>query len=187
MDNLLKKILLESKKKKKVIGIRKYDRGDSFYAGYVIDFNDNVIQIQHFTEYGKDDGIVFENIDDIENIETDDDYYSSLQYLIHKNEDLENSNTSGFKFKMTGKWQYNILKEFVGKEIIVAVEFNKDEQICGFINQITEGTVLLNPIGKLGKDEGLSLYKIEDICSIQPDDLECRKRLLLYKWKREKK
>jgi len=57
------------------------------------------------------------------------------------------------------------------------------ESICGFVHKLTENKLIIKPIGKLGEDEGLSLYKLSDINSIQPDDLECRKRLLLYKWK----
>jgi len=187
MDNLLNEILLESKEKKKIIGIRIYDKGDSIYAGYILDFNDDVVQIRHFTEYGKDDGIVFEKIENIENIEIDDDYYDSLHYLVQINKEIEKSNINDIKYNLTGNWQFDTLRQFVGKEIIVVVENYKSEKICGFIHQVTENELLINPIGKLGLDEGLSLYKLKDISSIQPDDLECRKRLFLYKWKKAKK
>jgi len=186
MKTLLKEILQNSKENKKIIGIRVYENDDYFYAGYVLDFNDKVVQLQHFTEYGIEDGIVLEPIENIENVEIDDDYYKSLQILVQQNQKLEIKNIVDSKYNIEGNWRYNILKTFVGKPIIIVIENHKREKICGFVTKLTEQEILLNPIGLQGIDEGLSLYKLDDIYSIQPDDLECRKRLILYNSKKVK-
>jgi len=39
-------------------------------------------------------------------------------------------------------------------------------------------------VGKMGEDLGISILKIEDITSIQIDDIDNRKRNLLYKWRK---
>ena len=185
MENIIKEILQKSKDERKIIGIRIYDNDDFFYSGYVQDFNDEIVRIKHFTEYGKDDGIVFERIENIENIEYDEDYYESLQYLVEINEKLEKSNINGFKYTFVGNWQFDILKMFVGKEIVVVIENYKKEKILGIVNRVTEHELVLNTIGNLGQDEGFSFYRLKDISSIQPDDLECRKRLFLHQWKKK--
>jgi hypothetical protein len=186
MDTLFKEILQESLDKKKIIGIRIYDKGDSIYVGYVLDYNDEIILIRHFTEYGRNDGVVLESIERIENIEVDDDYYESLQYLVQITNELDNTNIEDYKFELTGNWQFENLKKFLGKEIVIIIENSKSEKICGFVDRVTKDELIFNVIGKLGQNEGLSLYKLKDISSIQPDDLECRKRLCLYKWKKNK-
>lgn len=187
MDNILREILQESQDKKKIIGIRIYGHEDSIYSGYVLAFNDEIFQIRHFSPYGKDDGIVLEKIECIENIEYDDDYSDSQQYIIHNNEEIDKSNLTNFTFDLSENWKFENLKNFVDQKILVTIENSKMENICGFIIRVTENELIMNTIGKLGKDEGLSYYKLEDISSIQPDDLECRKLLCLYNWKANKK
>ena len=187
MDNILREILQESQDKKKIIGIRIYGHEDSFYSGYVLAFNDEIFQIRHFSTYGKDDGIVIEKIEGIENIEYNDDYCESQQYLILKNEEIEKSNLHNYTFELSENWKFDNLKKFVDQKIIVTIENSKKENICGFITRVTESELIMNTIGKHGEDEGLSYYKLEDISSIQPDDLECRKRVHLYNWKTNKK
>jgi len=184
MDNLINEILQESKEKKKIINIRNYDSNDdSFYCGYVIDFNDEIIQIKHFSIYGKDDGISIQKIENIANIEFDEDYSAAIQYLVQNNINLDKSNISDCNFDFLNNWRFNILSKFLDYKIIILIEDYKLEKICGFVHKLTESELIIKPIGKLGEDEGFSLYKLSDINSIQPDDLECRKRLLLYKWK----
>jgi hypothetical protein len=187
MDNLLREILQESQDKKKIIGIRIYGHEDSFYSGYVQSFNDEIFQIRHFSTYGKDDGIVIEKIEGIENIEYNEDYSESQQYIVQKSDEIDKSNLINYNFDLSENWKSENLKKFIGQKILVNIENSKMENICGFIIRVTESELIMNTIGELGKDEGLSYYKLEDISSIQPDDLECRKRLCLYNWKTNKK
>ena len=187
MDKLLREILQESQDKKKIIGIRIYGHEDSFYSGYIQSFNEQICQIRHFSTYGKDDGIIVEKIEGIENIEYNEDYSESQQYIVQKNEEIDKSNLKDYIFDLSENWKYENLKKFVGQKIIVNIENSKMEKICGFVNRVTESELIMNAIGELGQDEGLSYYKLEDINSIQPDDLECRKRLCLYKWKTNNK
>ena len=186
MNTLLKEILKKSRDTKKVINLRKYDNDDYFYSGYILDYNDEVVVIQHFTDYGKDDGLVFEKIENIENIEYDEDYSESLQLIIQNTKEIDIPNITKHKFDLDGNWKLNILKMFLDKNVIIIVENYKKEKICGFVKQVNETELLINPINKGGLNEGMSLYKLDDISSIQPDDLECRKRLILYKLKNKK-
>lgn len=186
MNNILKEILQESMDKKKIIGIRIYDNDDFLFTGYILDYNDKTFQIRHFTDYGKDDGTVIERTENISNIEFNEDYYDCLEYLVQINEELDKLNSTNIKYNLSNNWHFDVLSEFVGKKIIVAVENQKKENILGFITKLTESELIINTIGDLGQDEGLSYYKLQDINSIQPDDLECRKRLALYKWRNKK-
>ena len=83
----LKKILQESKDDKKIVGIRIYRDDEKFWCGYINDFNENLVLIQHFTEFGQTDGFVLEKIENIESIDSDDNYSANNNdwVVVHSN------------------------------------------------------------------------------------------------------
>jgi hypothetical protein len=85
-NRILEKLLSHSKTTKTVIGIRKYNNEDEFYVGYIVDYNDTLIVLQHISKFGLEDGLLVEKI---ESFEAEDDYIKSYQLL------FKNANTIG--------------------------------------------------------------------------------------------
>ncbi len=182
---MLKKILQESKDKKKVIGIRMYGDDENFWCGYITNFNDYLVLIQHFTDYGQADGIVIEKIENIESIDNNDNYSSSFQYLIENQNNLDQkqyySDLPNFE-----NWQYDLLKRFNKVDQIVSLEFDEDIVIFGNIKDLDYEYIKLQTIGNLGDIESISTYRITDIASIRIDSEESIKRKILLEWKLKK-
>lgn len=182
---LFRTIFKESKEKKKVIGIRLYEDEDDFWCGYILDFNDQLIQIQNLTKLGKPDGIIIERIENIESLDFKDSYCESYQYLIQNNTKI---NTINSKVKLPNKdnWQYDILNRYLNKKTIVSIAFKNEILIAGFIENLDKKNVTLIGIGNLGENEGYSCYRVDDIKSIKIGDEEDAKRKLLYDWRQKK-
>jgi hypothetical protein len=183
---MINKILKESKKNKRVIGIGLY--GDNgFWSGIVIDFNDEIVHFQHYTSYGKPDGIGLERISQIERIDFDDEYTNAMEHIIKNSDKLEEGKfKSRFYEDLTEEnWQTQTLKPYEKeKNQLVSIQINQDSFYKGLIEKLDEQTLLFRVIDELGNDKGLSLFKIEDVSSIKINDLECRKRFLLYSLKK---
>ncbi|MEN8121351.1 MAG: hypothetical protein ABFS35_13445, partial [Bacteroidota bacterium] len=186
-NGIIEKILKESKDNKKILGIRKYGEGDDFWCGYIYDFNEQLVIIQHFTKFGKPDGLIIEKIENIESIETDDDYAKSYQYLVENHNRIEKQRDIKIKICASEDWQLDTFKQLDLFKALVTIEINSDFFISGFINEFDNGFLNIKTIGKLGEDEGDCFYKIADITSIQFDRMEERKRQLLSEWRKSSK
>ena len=64
---------------------------------------------------------------------------------------------------------------------MLSLQINNDDCYQGFIEAKNDITFSYRCIGDLGDDKGLAFFKIDDVTNIKIDDLECRKRLLLFK------
>jgi hypothetical protein len=181
-NKLITKILSESKKSKKIIGIRKYGDEDAFWCGYIVDFNDALVTIQHFTKYGKPDGLIIERIEDIESIDVDDPYSVAFQYLIKNSHKIEKQTAAVPGLPQGDNWRADILSQLHKKNILVSID-TEDVNVCGFVLSFDAEYFALQCVGKLGEQEGTSYYRIEDLDSIHLDGMELRKRKLLYDWK----
>jgi hypothetical protein len=67
---------------------------------------------------------------------------------------------------------------------MVSFEINGGDFFTGFIKEISEEDFILNCVAKNGEDLGTSLFKIEDITEVRVNDIDDRRRLLLYKWRK---
>jgi hypothetical protein len=47
---IFNKILERSKHNKELLGLWKYNDDDGFWCGYVIDYNETLVKIQHYTK-----------------------------------------------------------------------------------------------------------------------------------------
>jgi len=181
---MLNELLEKSKINKKVIGVRLYD-DTGFLCGIVIDYNDDIVQLQNYTEYGQLDGVGLEEISQIERIDFNDEYTNSIEYLI-KNQDklLEPEFKSRFfEDLLEDDWQNLAITPYVNeKNFLICIQINQDIIYRGFIEQINEAHFTFKCIGNLGEDKGISMFKFEDVSSLKINDLECRKRFLLYQW-----
>lgn len=183
MNKLIAKILEESKKKKKIIGIRKYNDDEEFWCGYIIDYNEDNILIQHYTKFGKPDGVINERICDIESFDTDNDYSKSYQYLIKNNHKLDQQTSLIIELKNSDNWQFDTLQQLYSKAEVVSLEINNEDWVVGLITELNTEYINLTLIGKLGEYEGKTTYRLSDISSIHYNRMEERKRKLLYDWK----
>lgn len=176
--------LNKSKKNKEIIGIWQYNDSDGFIAGYVLDVNSTFFTFQHLTKYGKLDGIVFDKIESIQSVDFNDEYSKALQYVFDNSEKLEIEENFEIKLSEKEEWQSDTIKQFEGENIVISLEISGDEFYTGFVKKVSETDFILHCIGKMGEDEGTVIYKIEDITALKINDLDNRKRKMLFKWRK---
>lgn len=186
-NKILEKILIHSKKTKSLIGIRKYNEGDDFWLGYIVDFNEELIVLQHISKLGVDDGLLIEKIDNIESFETGDEYIKSYEFLYKNSSKVDKQTIKSVELPNSDSWQYDLLKNKFDKNKIVTIELNNSDTIThGFIIDFDETHFQFQPISNLGEEEGFNIYKISDISSLAVDRLESRKRQAFYNWRKKK-
>jgi hypothetical protein len=181
---MLKEVLKNAKDNNRFIGIWVYGDSDGFWSGYVQDFNDEFVIIKHFTKFGKYDGIIIEKIENIESIDFEDDYSEGMEYIIANNQLLEKEEETEVVIIDFEQWQYNVLLPLLNDmSKVVKIQISKDNYYNGFVKEISKDFLILKVIGSNGEDNGNTIYKIDDITSIRINDIESRKRLMLYNWK----
>lgn len=177
-------ILEKSKVEKGFVGIWLYNDDDGFWSGVVQDYTDELVILQHYTKYGKPDGLIIEQISNIESIDFGDDYAKVMEFLIENAHLLDQQPKVALQIKDPAYWQKSILEDFIGdKNTIVRVQINNDSYFSGLVDWCDDESLILEMIGTEGQDEGKSLFKMDDITAIRVNDLENRKKLLLYKWR----
>lgn len=67
---------------------------------------------------------------------------------------------------------------------MASIEINGNDFFSGFVKDISEEDFILNCVAKNGEDLGTSIFKIEDVTEIRVNDIDDRRRLLLYKWRK---
>jgi hypothetical protein len=182
---VLKKILQDSKDNKSIIGIRIIDEDDKFWCGYIIDFNETLIQIQSYSESGQPDGIIIEKTENIESIDSDDQYSAAFQYLIGKQDKMV-IKPNKIELPNSESWQYDLLKKYKLTNQILSLEFEEDFTIYGKITDLDSELVKIETIGRLGELDGFSSYRLNDIKAIGIDNIESIKRKILLEWKEKK-
>ena len=184
---MIQEILEQSKRENKFIGIWTYDDNDGFWSGKVRDFNDTFVFIDHYTKYGKLDGSIVEQIDNIQSIDFNDDYSEFMEYLVNNHQKLDEQGEVKLPLPKTDNWPFEILRQFEGDDqIIVRIQLDDDITYTGLVDKCDEEATILNCINSDGLDEHLSLYKNADIKMIRVNDIEARKRLLLFNWRKTK-
>ncbi len=183
MSELFRNILLTAKDSGQTISLWIYRDLDSAWCGKVVDLNEEVVLLKHFTKYGDEDGFVIEKISNIESVELEDDYLKGLDYLIS----TKSPQISSFEFILdkSNDWLSKTLTYFkVQHKIIFKIAFDKDNERCGFLIDFDEHFVYLHSIDSSGLDIGKTIVKLEDVQGFKFDDLDCRKRNLLYNWRK---
>ena len=183
-ESILFDILKKSKENKEIIGIWKYNDDDGFWAGYVKDYTEELVTIQHFTKYGKSDGIIVERIENIKSVDFDDDYAKAMQCLIDYSTELDKDDPFELALNENEDWQIGVLKQIVGTKRIARLEMNGSDYYSGFVTKLSESDLILRCVGEMGEDEGTVIYRIEDITAIRVNDIENRKRVMLFNWRK---
>lgn len=183
--NLIDKILKSSKHDKSFLSFWIYSDNETFWLGQVIDFNEENIIMQHYTRYGKKDGIIVIKKSDIISIDINDEYAKAMAYIIENNIDISTETDLNLNLNFNKNWQFETLKKIKGNyDFISSIEINNN-YYSGFIKDVDKENFLINLIGKLGEDEGFTMFKVEDITHFKINDFDNRKRLFLYKLKKE--
>jgi len=181
---MIKDILEKSQREKNIIGIWVYGDEESFWSGYVKELMDDFLIFQHFTKYGKPDGLIIEKIENIQSIDFDDDYSKVMAYLIELNGKTGQEEKIDLQIHHAHTWQTDILEPFIGnKNRIIHIQVNRDSYYSGFVEWVNDQHLVLRLVGKNGEDEGKSLFRIEDLNTIRINSKENRRRMLLYKWR----
>ncbi len=184
---IFNKILERSKLNKELIGLWKYNEEDSFWCGHVIEYNKTLLRIQHYTKYGKPDGIIIAQLANIKSIDFDDDYAKAMQVVIDYADEIEKETNFNIALSENDNWDFEIIKKLEGNfDILSSIEISNSDYYSGFITEVTETDFILRCVGKMGEDEGSVIYKIEDITGFKINDIDNRKRCLLYKWRKAK-
>lgn len=183
VNSNISKLLERSKNNKELVGIWQYSDDKGFSAGYVLDFDEDLIYFKHFTKYGKPDGIMTIQTEDVQSIDFNDNYLNALECLIQYSNILDKEDELNIDFSFDEDWNLNLIKQAEEKNIFISVEINSDKFYSGFVKDSSEIDFTLNCIGKMGEDEGLIVFRIEDVTQININDIDDRKRQLLYKWR----
>lgn len=180
----LEQIFERSKSNKELITITKYRDDDTFWCGYVIDYNDILIKLQHFTKYGKKDGIIVARLSDIERVDFNDDYTKAMQVVIDYSLELEKENKIELDLPDSDNWDFSVLKQLEGNiHEITSIEIGGTTYYTGYVLEVSETDFTLHSIGKMGENQGFIVFKIEDVTGFQLNDIDNRKRAMLYRWR----
>lgn len=182
---MLLELLEESRETAKILSFWNYHESESFWCGYVKDVNEEFVIIQLITKYGKLDGVLVEKLSNIECVDFDDDYAKCMQYILKHNKELEIQSEIEPEISLTEQWQSDVLEEFVADEnVIVRLTIIDDNIYSGIIKWMDSDELLLQILGPLGENKGKTILKIEDISRIRINDINNRKKLMLYKWRK---
>lgn len=181
--DLYDRIFIESKQNKKLLHIEKYG-GNIAFCGYVLSYNTKAVQIQHFTRYGKDDGVITILYSDIKYIIVDNEYLKSMQYIVDNNSLADNNKNAVLPLESSGDWIIQALSEYKGdRSVVLGLNIDGDWYL-GFVNDLDESFFSFSELDRNGTLIDTCIYKISDISSIHVNELESRKRLMLYNWRK---
>lgn len=107
-----------------------------------------------------------------------------MQCVIDYSEQLEKEVYSEKEIALGENWIIETLGNYIGKkDAIISIEINNREFYTGFLRKLSDTDLLMQNIGKMGQDEGVGIYRLEDISSLRVEDIDNRKRLLLFNWR----
>ncbi len=184
-SSILNSTLQKSKENKEIISIWQYNGDKGSIVGYVTEISEEYIGFRHFNRFGKQDGIMFIKLANIKTIDFNDDYTRVMECLIQYADIIDKPSNFSINLNKSDYWQYNaVLQFYKAKDQMASFEINGGEFFTGFVKEVSEEDFVLNCVAKNGEDLGTSLYRIEDITEIRFDDIDDRRRLLLYKWRK---
>ena len=187
-NEILNNALSNSKETKTLIALHSSGiQIDDFCVGYVLDFDETFIVIQHVTKFGFEDGIHVYQIARLEKIETDTLYLKSCQLFFANKKLLPSQTIKKTKFPFSDSWQYDLLNDnsYIG-ELIAFQIGGSDFFNLGFLIDFDATNIIIHLIGQSGESQGTNIYHLVDVVSFGIDTLECRKRKCLYELSRLK-
>ena len=178
-------LLEKSKQEKELLSFYIYGDDEKFWCGYVIDYSEEFVAIQHFTKLGEKDGIVIHPINQFERIDYKDTYIKSMEYIIENKALIQQVKDANFKFSNKESYFLSLLNQLVGnKDIMGSFQISNNDYYTGYVIDISDIDFIVNCVGSAGEELGMSILKIEDITNIRIDDGDNRKRDILFKRKK---
>jgi len=182
---LLDEIFSNSKSAKSLIGLYNRDiKIDDFCVGYVIDFDDTFVVLQHVTKYGEKDGIHVKQIATFDKVEIQNDYLKGCQIFFENQNLLPKQTNEKVKFSFSDSWQYHFLNDNSCIGELIAFDLRGEDLFnFGFLIDFDEEHFVIYLVGQAGESQGTNVYHLIDIASFGLDTLQCRKRRYLYNLK----
>ena len=183
--SILNTILNKSKDNKELVTLWQYDSDKSSYVGYVLETSKEHLTFKHYTSFGKCDGLIVIRIANIKTVDFNDDYTRVMECVIQYSSIFDEPSDFELNIGFTENWQYDSLQKLAqSKNQVASFEINGGDYYTGFVSEISDEDFILKCIGNNGEDHGTAVYKIEDITEIKINDLDNRRRLLLYNWRK---
>jgi hypothetical protein len=180
-NRILKKILAHSLETKSFIGVRKSNTEGLCWVGYIVDFNDQLIVLQHISPLGLEDGLIVEKIENIDNFETDDNYVKAVRTLYDLKKKIASQEITQIDISINDNWQYEMLQSTFDQGKIISVELRNSDNIdYGYVLDFDYTTLQLSGINNIGEEIGIQTYRLSDISSLSVDRIEARKRETLF-------
>jgi hypothetical protein len=174
-------LLQRSMAHKTLVGFHEYN-SESYYCGYVINHTEDFVMIQHYSKFGVKDGILVRHLTDFKIFESESEYLKGLQTLIDHQEMIVKQKVNPSKIEDFNQHFTNLFEQYVGnKEVMIKFETNDGEIYFGYLEWCDEESFSILEIDSDGLLTGRSLFRIEDLKMYFIDDLNCRKRNILYK------
>lgn len=175
----------KSKNHREIITIHTYSEEKDFFCGYVIDCNEEFVIIQQFTPFGSNNGVAFIPINDIQRVDYNNDYCNAMQCMIDYGEAIFKPGKISIKISDSETPFVEQLKNFVGDtETILTLYCDEERKYKGYILEVEEEDFAMQCVDEMGEDLGIVLMRIHEIANISIDDLDNRRRSLLYKWRK---
>ena len=106
-----------------------------------------------------------------------------MQYVINNNAALDANKNGVLPLNSIGNWKVQILNEYKGdKSAILDIEVD-GSWYMGFVNEVDDSFFSFTELNRNGEVLDTSIYKLSDVSNIHINELEGRKRLLLYNWR----
>lgn len=183
----IKRFLDKSIEEKKIYCFHEYGNNDIF-CGYVLSYNTDVIQIQHYTKFGEVDGVTNLFLSNIKNIVIQGEYSERIEYLVENQAQLNQylNNSTPCLLAPTSDGFLGILKEYANdRSHIFNIEVSRSYYI-GFVDEVNEHYLVFTEIANDGMEIGTHIFKIEDISNVHIDDRPAKKTFFVYNWRKKK-
>ncbi|MCF6141604.1 hypothetical protein L1S34_09935 [Flavobacterium sp. K77] len=182
---IMQSIFERSRDTKEIISIWQYNSDKGSLVGYITEISEEYIGFRHFTRFGKADGIIFIKVGNIKSVDFNDDYTKVMECLIEYSNIIDQPSLFNLNLQLSDYWQHQAISQlFAAADQIASYEINGNEYFTGFVHSYSEEDFILRCIAKNGEDLGTSLFKIEDVTEIRVNDIDDRRRLVLYKWRK---
>lgn len=178
---MIENLLQKSKETQTIIGFNFYGSDNGFYCGYVLDFNEDFVIIKHFTKFGLNDGFLVHKLSDIKYIESETNYLKGVKLLIQNQNTLTKETYNINESKSILENFITIFESLIGnKEQLIKFELTDEEIYFGFLEWCDESYFSIINIDNDGQIIGKAIFKFEDLKLYWVDDMECRKRKILF-------
>jgi len=167
METLLQTTIKNAQVQRQLVEIRTDTEDTSmFTVGYIVGENEESITVQSFDPDGFDDGIEIIPIHEIYEIDTETNYVKRLQKYIDNQDKLLSKNDNSV---FAGLSITETLKKAKETKKLITINFVYEFSVSGFIQNIDNEYIEISALTDEGKDDGVSLLKIEDIKRISID------------------